>query len=284
MAENRITSEDELWPLIDQLDEGVLLVGANPRRVLRANQTAARWLGKTPDELIGVSIKEVFLEEFSETLLARFENELAGESTDAAILAKLSPTERRNRLVGVKTCRIEWRGETVLGVRLLSVSDSGRNIDWATPGILWKDRASLEKRLRTLLHDYEPAKRNFALLFVDLDNFKSINDRFGHLGGDRVLNATASRLAECLGKDEYVARYVGDEFLVLAENETDTQRVDAIAERIRNSISQPIAMPGGPINVTASVGIAYASPEYRVVDDVLAAADRAMYAAKPGSV
>ena len=115
-------------------------------------------------------------------------------------------------------------------------------------------------RLRELLHDAQTSKRQFAVLFIDLDNFKDVNDRHGHLVGDRVLREAARRLAACMGTGDYVVRYGGDEFVVLVENVSKTTKVEALVADIRNAIAAPIAMPGGEVALSVSVGVATASP------------------------
>ncbi len=275
-------AEDGLWPLLERFYDGVLLVRADNWHVLCANHTAARWLGQTPEELVGRLALELFLEESREAVVTQFERELAAGSSDGPIIVKLLPTQRRKRTVGLKACRIVWDGEAALGVWLHSVQTPARYFESMDPLVRWKDRAFLETRLGELLHDYDPPKK-FVLLFIDLDNFKAVNDRHGHIWGDRVLKAIAWQLAECVGEGELVARYGGDEFLVLVENQTDSTSVEALANRIRRAVSTPMVVPGETISLTASMGIAYAAPEYCKVEDVLAAADRAMYAAKRGN-
>ena len=138
------------------------------------------------------------------------------------------------------------------------------------------DRSFLEIRLRELLQGAQTSNRQFALLFIDLDNFKEVNDRHGHLVGDRVLREAARRLAACVGKDDAVVRYGGDEFVVLVENVSDATELEALVAGIRKTIAAPITLPEGEVRLSVSMGAAVSSPEYRTPDEVIAAADRAM--------
>ncbi|HVT29487.1 MAG TPA: diguanylate cyclase [Lacipirellulaceae bacterium] len=144
----------------------------------------------------------------------------------------------------------------------------------------FRDREFLMRRLTELLHDKPPRERNFALLFLDLDNFKRVNDEFGHLIGDNVLREAACRIAECVREGDHVIRFGGDEFVVVLEGISDECEVEPIIGRIEAAIAKPISLPVGEVTLTLSVGMALASEEHCEPEDLLTAADRAMYAAK----
>lgn len=118
-----------------------------------------------------------------------------------------------------------------------------------------------------------------AVLFIDLDNFKTINDSLGHEAGDDALRAVAGRLAECIRPADTVARLGGDEFAVLLEDLPDLTGVSEIADRIVAAVAQPIARGEEEMRLTASVGIALAGPDSSP-EDLLREADTSMYSAK----
>lgn len=120
----------------------------------------------------------------------------------------------------------------------------------------------------------------FAVLFIDLDRFKVVNDSLGHLVGDRLLVAIAHRLTTCLRAGDTVARLGGDEFTVLLEDLISIQEANEIAERIISAMSVPAHIDKHEIFVTASVGIASSKPEYDQPEQLLRDADTAMYQAK----
>jgi len=122
--------------------------------------------------------------------------------------------------------------------------------------------------------------REFALLFVDLDRFKDINDTLGHAIGDKVLLEVAARLRDCASNDDTVARLAGDEFLVLAHPAQRDGATAALAERIIRSLSEPVRTDVGEIALSASVGIACYPDDGRDAESLLKGADRAMFAAK----
>lgn len=118
-----------------------------------------------------------------------------------------------------------------------------------------------------------------ALLFVDLDGFKTINDSFGHEVGDAALVAVARRLLECKREGDTAARLGGDEFTVLLESIEQRHDAVRIAERILQSLRQPLQVDGHTLGVTVSIGIAYAE-ERQDAKELVRRADAAMYRAK----
>ncbi|HEY7937866.1 MAG TPA: EAL domain-containing protein [Candidatus Limnocylindrales bacterium] len=125
-------------------------------------------------------------------------------------------------------------------------------------------------------------RSSVALLFLDLDDFKVINDSLGHRAGDRLLIEVARRLTSTLRSEDVAARQGGDEFTVLVERVTGVAEAEALAERLAVELSRPIELEGRQLVVRASIGIALAGAGEIGADDLLAHADAAMYAAKSG--
>jgi diguanylate cyclase (GGDEF)-like protein/PAS domain S-box-containing protein len=117
-----------------------------------------------------------------------------------------------------------------------------------------------------------------CVLFVDLDNFKHINDTLGHASGDELLAVVATRLQEVVRASDTVARLGGDEFALIIENMANEQEAAAFAERVRAAVRTPVQLTAGRVSITASVGIAFGSPDH--AGDLLRHADVAMYEAK----
>jgi diguanylate cyclase len=122
--------------------------------------------------------------------------------------------------------------------------------------------------------------RYVAVLFLDLDRFKVINDSLGHPAGDQLILAVAERLQHSLRRQETVARFGGDEFAVLCEDLADEQDATAVAERLLKSFSLPFHLPHGQAVSTASIGIALAADASQDAEDLIRDADAAMYRAK----
>jgi diguanylate cyclase (GGDEF)-like protein len=120
----------------------------------------------------------------------------------------------------------------------------------------------------------------YAVLFIDLDGFKMINDTHGHVAGDRFLKAIARRLQSHLRPGDVLGRLGGDEFGVLAHNVETTEDVCGIAERLQDALTEPFLVNGQKMRGSASIGIVMGSAQSRSVDALLRDADIAMYRAK----
>lgn len=144
------------------------------------------------------------------------------------------------------------------------------------------NRQMMQERLEQVLVASERNGRPMALIFLDLDGFKTINDGLGHVVGDAVLVEVADRLRGAVRRSDTVARFGGDEFIVLCE-EADPQTATEVAERIRRSIAEPLEGICPGYRLTASVGVAYHTGDgltRPTADAVILAADAAMYRSK----
>ena len=137
------------------------------------------------------------------------------------------------------------------------------------------------KRLDAAFSDSrEGNKEGFAVLFVDLDRFKTVNDTLGHNIGDKLLIEVANRLKECLRETDTIARQGGDEFTVLLEGEDVESSIVRIACRLSDSLNQPYTILNHELVVTASIGVLLSSDNYENTEEMLRDADFAMYRAK----
>ncbi len=143
------------------------------------------------------------------------------------------------------------------------------------------NRTLLLQRLEQAMQRYmaNPGEQ-FAVLFIDLDRFKVINDSVGHLVGDDLLFQVGGRIRACLKTRDVVARLGGDEFAVLLEGIADTGKALVIAERVIAELQAPFRLGTKEIFTSASIGIALSSPHYRQPEELLRDADAAMYNAK----
>jgi diguanylate cyclase (GGDEF)-like protein len=142
------------------------------------------------------------------------------------------------------------------------------------------NRQHLTMRLKRLLSSCKRSDRKFAVLMLDLDHFKKLNDEHGHLVGDEALKLIADILRKTLRNRDYAARFGGEEFLVLLPG-ADAQRGEEIAERLRSSIAdQPLTLEHGVVTVTMSIGLAVYPEVGNDIDSLIRAADKALYDAK----
>ena len=142
------------------------------------------------------------------------------------------------------------------------------------------NRLLFADRLDHALESLQRRPRSLAVLFVDVDRFKLINDSLGHAKGDQVLVTVADRLRAALRPGDTVARFGGDEFVVLCEDLTDEAEATMIAERLRETMGEPMVVDGAEYVVSVSTGIALASSPGVSAEDLLRDADAAMYQAK----
>jgi diguanylate cyclase (GGDEF)-like protein len=133
---------------------------------------------------------------------------------------------------------------------------------------------------RVLQHSRRRPEHSFAVLFLDLDNFKGINDTLGHMAGDQLLITVADRLGQCVRQQDTVARMGGDEFAILVDMIHDVGGATLVVDRIREALAEPFATDGRAAGCTASIGIAIALNNYERAEDLLRDADTAMYRAK----
>ena len=141
---------------------------------------------------------------------------------------------------------------------------------------------------RTMLHNYlqraiqtaDAGNSVPAVVFVDLDQFKYINDSLGHQAGDKLLKTVAQRLVACVRDTDMVARQGGDEFVIVLGNQRDEESITEVLQRILNSVSQPWLMDERELNITCSLGVSRYPEDGEDVETLLKNADSAMYKAK----
>jgi diguanylate cyclase (GGDEF)-like protein/PAS domain S-box-containing protein len=142
------------------------------------------------------------------------------------------------------------------------------------------NRRLFMERLEQVLASVTVTGERLAVLFVDLDGFKGVNDTHGHAVGDQVLKAAAGRLAACARSADLVARLSGDEFVLLLRNVEATVEAEVVAQRCIDKLKGLTEADGQTVAVGASIGVAMSSPMTTSADALLELADRSMYAAK----
>lgn len=142
------------------------------------------------------------------------------------------------------------------------------------------NRYLLLDRLKRLIECSESDKSKFTLFYIDLDNFKTINDTKGHAFGDKVLKEIASRLSQLIRKVDTIARIGGDEFILLLENMSDIDDISRIAETLIKDVSAPNNIEGVEVQISCSIGIVIYPENGTTIDTLLANADARMYKAK----
>lgn len=267
----------DLLEVLDLVQDAVLIVRAADQGIVRANAGACRLLGLAEETLRGQPLQN-FLVDASPAALAA--------------AAPRSSTPLHACCIGCDGRRIPIRlhirpgrnGALLMVCRdlrplrrlaQLARRPAGRDSLTGLP-----NRAVCRARLQFALSQGQPPLAPFAVLFIDLDRFKQVNDCYGHRGGDAVLSVVARRLTRCLRQDDLLARYGGDEFVAIVENVTTPHEAWRIARRMRRAIERPIRLADGHACVSATIGICWNPPPEQTVDRLVDTADRAMYRAK----
>ena len=144
------------------------------------------------------------------------------------------------------------------------------------------NRMLFMQKLESAIEEARRRDEGLAVLFVDLDRFKQINDQFGHSVGDKVLGAVARRLKQVLFAADVIARLGGDEFIVLIEGPHVAELAPGIASRIMDALNETLLVDGQSMTVGASIGISQFPDDSGTAEELLLNADAAMYAAKSG--
>ena len=183
-----------------------------------------------------------------------------------------------------------WTGLTLFGLyretqRLIKAGihaeDTIKQLSLRDPLTGLVNRRFLQENEKHLIAGAKRSQKKLAVLAVDLDNFKAVNDRYGHAAGDEVLLASAARMKVLLRESDVISRLGGDEFVIVMGQIDNAGVAHEVARRIVKSLSQPIPLAeGGTAHIGASVGIAMYSTASDTLNDLLKQADTALYAAK----
>ena len=146
--------------------------------------------------------------------------------------------------------------------------------DWLT-GL--PNRLFLIRRMQKAIATASQRRLQLALLFIDLDGFKDVNDVLGHAVGDRLLATVAARIAACVRSDDIACRYGGDEFVALLTNLNDASIAVDVSQKIRKHIAERYTIDGNQIRITASIGLAVYPDDGDRYDALLGRADAAMF-------
>jgi diguanylate cyclase (GGDEF)-like protein/PAS domain S-box-containing protein len=257
------------------------------------NAVFAKAFALTWQEMMGMSLRDVYPQSELEKFMPYLERALAGESVTYERLGLIDGRERVWRTVSMNP----WRNETGAVIGVIHSSLVVHELRTATEALRvaneklhflalydpltgLPNRNSLNDRLANALTRASRSHDPVALLFMDLDGFKRVNDDFGHAAGDDVLREVARRLQLAVRATDVVARFGGDEFVVLLETEVRDDTPELICQRIFALLQEPCVFKQGQAQIGASIGIAQHPPLTNQPEELLKRADAAMFEAK----
>ncbi|EIL91520.1 MULTISPECIES: sensor domain-containing protein [Rhodanobacter] len=274
-----------LPPLADVLDlmpDAVCVVDTEGH-LLFVNASFKRIFGYTPEEVLGRRIFELVHPDDRAATAAQAEQVMAGQlqlhfrnrylhkdghSVDIQWSARWLP--QHGVRIGV--------GREVTELRRLERELEHRANHDSLTGLANRDRLRIE--LQSAIDHARQTGHGVAVLYLDLDGFKDVNDRGGHDAGDHLLREVAARLQQGVRQGDLVARVGGDEFVALLPGCRDARTARAVAESLRARLTVPFSLPDGLFRLDASIGIACFPDDGANAKALLARADRAMYAVK----
>lgn len=254
---------------------------ARDKRVLQANAAFLELMGISPAQLPELRLDQLLLDSDDRCPWPALSSSdhWQGELTCLRQNGQRTPIELTSTLVRTRDQQV---GQLVLSLR--DISERRRAADHlqhlARLDVLTQlpNRLQFQERLQRALQ-YPQSDRYLALLFVDLDDFKQVNDAFGHDIGDALLQQVASRLQHTLRQGDLVARWGGDEFVVLLELRCQDE-VLLVADKLIRALNEPMDFAGHILTATPSIGIALAPEHGNQAGELLRHADAAMYVAK----
>ena len=262
-------------------------------RYVRVNRTYGELLGLSPEDLVGVTLADVIgdltgedggrlsqLASGDEQVLNSEASHVLADGGITWLLHSVAAAPAADGAAGwfaVTAQDITERRRAEQELRARSDTLAERAVRDPLTGLA--NRTLLEERLRASLARDARSGGSTGVLFLDLDGFKEINDQFGHRVGDEVLREVAERLRSVVRPSDTVARFGGDEFVVLVEQATP-DALEALRPRVRHVVAQPLTVSGRAFEVGVSVGSALSVSGYADPQSLLAEADERMYAEK----
>ncbi|HZF71651.1 sensor domain-containing protein, partial [Sulfuricurvum sp.] len=276
---------EELAAIVQHATTEVYVIDAETLRYVYANNGALKALGYTLDELRNLTIKEIN-PELTDTQIETFRQYLTHISPT---LSNISHHKRRNGSlypVQASVYKLMYEGKpsiVIFDTDISELSATQKQLRYqATHDALTRlpNRILFQDRLQMAIKKNHRKKEKIAVLFVDLDHFKQINDSLGHHVGDKLLIHVAKRLQSILRESDTIARMGGDEFNILLDEISDPEILIDISEKLIHAFKEPFSIDQHRLYTTLSIGISIYPEDGKTPETLLKNADTAMYRAK----
>ena len=279
-------SGERIRAVLDNVADGIVTV--DERLIIRSyNPAAERLFGYSAEEIVGKEFAQLIAEPYQTELKPQLRSYLRPQKQDVMLGCHEADGQRKDGATFPMEFNVGRLGSGRLLIgSLRDVSErkaetealQHRALHDALTGL--PNRTFLRERLEEAVRVGERELKPCAVLLMDMDGFKGVNDSLGHQAGDQLLQQVGARMRGVLRKADMVARYGGDEFAVIPWGATDVPRAVLIAEKILQAIEQPFTIGGAPVSVSLSVGIAVYPQHAEDGEALMRRADAAMYAAK----
>jgi diguanylate cyclase (GGDEF)-like protein/PAS domain S-box-containing protein len=284
----RDSTQRRYQSVVQQLDETILLADADTGRIVEANPAFVRTLGFDP-----ANIREIQLEQLNAKLSPAALRRVRDGATAARRILTMHGKDGVKVPMEITATSLHIEDQTLVCLVARDVTHRRKaerqrrhdrrrltRLALHDPLTSLPNRLSLQQRLPKLIASTDRDRSLLALLYIDLDHFKDINDSLGHSSGDRLLVSVARRLRSCVAVGDLVVRMGGDEFVVIATGLPAVSAVDYIARRIQETLSAPIDIDGVRLGVVVSIGISVYPNDGANLEQLLKHADIALYQAK----
>ncbi|BCU06098.1 ABC transporter substrate-binding protein [Allochromatium tepidum] len=275
--------------ILSSIDVGVLAVEADGV-IMEANRRAGDMFGYSVEELVGLPLQELIPPAFRQAHAAHLEAFLKASTLERRMSQRpeLSGYRKDGSTFPVEVSLSKFRIEERWVMVATMVDVTERRL--AEEDLVWRaihdpltglaNRAMIHERLERALHRSKRQGHSVALLFIDLDGFKLVNDSHGHQAGDELLKTIAQRLIDHVRPGDIIGRLGGDEFVVLCDQVESPAAVANLADRLNDLLREPVELSGRRLFATASIGLAIGHGTTHSADELLRNADAAMYQAK----
>ncbi len=285
--EEAANSAQRIQTILNAMDEGLVTLKADGT-IVSSNNAMSVIFGYKPSEFIGMELQELLV---SQTLKSSEDiRHILDEQVDGLMVYKSDEMGRCKNgssvplKIDIREVFLEQEKHYTVLFRNVSEQYEAekliRHMAWHDSLTGLANRNLMSERLDEALKLARRQEKKVAVMILDLDKFKPVNDLYGHAAGDKLLKVVAERLLKCAREVDTVARLGGDEFAIIFTNIEDDNNIITIADRIINSIQKPIEIDGNVVQIGTSIGISFFPNDADTPVELIRMADVALYQAK----
>lgn len=282
-AEDRLRESEERYRMLFERNLAGVFRSTADGRILDVNESVARMFGYTKDEMLHLSASKLYWdEEERREMLTRLRQQKSLSNMEM----HMKRSDGSSIWILENMTLLEGADGGMIEGTIIDITDRKQAQDQiafqAYHDLLTglPNRLLFRDRITVALAHARRARRSAAVMFLDLDQFKLVNDTLGHTVGDGLLQAAAERLVRCVRGEDTVARMGGDEFTILLSDLADARAAETVAQKVLESVAAPMVVEHHELFMTTSIGIALFPEDGDDAEALLKSADRAMYRAK----